>query len=105
VDARLATLRYLRELVLGARGNLATLRPYRVARELSPGGERAAAAALAAFFRELVRCGYIVAVKRTARGRLYGLRRGSWLWRALLEREPREVLEELEAECKKEGRG
>jgi len=91
--------------VLGARGNLVTFRPSRVARELPLGSERAAAAALAAFFRELVRCGYIVAVKRSSRGWLYGLRRGSWLWRMLLEREPREVLEELEAECKKEGRG
>lgn len=98
---KLITLRFLREQVQNAKGNLITFRPSKVAQDLHLYGRqelRAKTVLIRAFLDDLVQRGYITIIKRSARGKVYGLYKTNKLWDMLSLYEPEKVLELLEAE-------
>ncbi len=98
---KLITLRFLREQVQNAKGNLITFRPSKVAQDLHLYGRqelRAKTVLIRIFLDDLVQRGYITIIKRSARGKVYGLYKTNKLWDMLTLYEPEKVLELLEAE-------
>ncbi|MGK0549661.1 MAG: DNA-binding protein [Pyrobaculum sp.] len=98
---KLITLRFLREQVQNAKGNLITFRPSKVAQDLHLYGRlelRAKTVLIRTFLDDLVQRGYITIIKRSARGKVYGLYKTNKLWDMLTLYEPEKVLELLEAE-------
>jgi hypothetical protein len=73
---KLITIKFLRDQVQNAKGNLITFRPSKVAQDLQLYGRqdmRAKTVLIRAFLDELVQRGYITVIKRSARGKVYGL--------------------------------
>jgi len=98
---KLITIRFLREQVQNAKGNLITFRPSKVAQDLQLYGRqdlRAKTVLIRAFLDDLVQRGYITIIKRSARGKVYGLYKSNRYWDMLTIYEPEKVLELLEAE-------
>jgi hypothetical protein len=98
---KLITIKFLRDQVQNAKGNLITFRPSKVAQDLQLYGRqdmRAKTVLIRAFLDELVQRGYITVIKRSARGKVYGLYRSNKFWEMLILHEPEKLLELLEAE-------
>ena len=98
---KLAIIKFLKELVQSAKGNLVTFRPSKVVQELhiyDSHDMRTKTVMIRAFLDELVQRGYITVIKRSARGKVYGLYRNNRFWSVLLSREPEGVLETLNME-------
>lgn len=98
---KLVTIKFLREQVQNARGNLITFRPSKVAQDLHLYGRqdlRAKTVLIRTFLDDLVQRGYITIIKRSARGKVYGLHKNNKFWDILALYEPDKVLEILEAE-------
>jgi len=98
---KLITLKFLKDQVQNAKGNLITFRPSKVAQDLHIYDRqdlRAKTVLIRTFLDDLVQRGYITVVKRSARGKVYGLYRSNKFWDLLLTYEPDKVLELLESE-------
>ncbi|MGC9051144.1 DNA-binding protein [Pyrobaculum sp.] len=98
---KLITIKFLREQVQNAKGNLVTFRPSKVAQDLHLYGRqdlRAKTVLIRAFLDDLVQRGYITIIKRSARGKVYGLYKANKFWDMLSIYEPEKVLEFLESE-------
>jgi hypothetical protein len=98
---KLITIKFLRDQVQNAKGNLITFRPSKVAQDLQLYGRqdmRAKTVLIRAFLDELVQRGYITVIKRSARGKVYGLYKNNKFWEMLILHEPEKILELLEAE-------
>jgi hypothetical protein len=98
---KLITIKFLRDQVQNAKGNLITFRPAKVAQDLHLYGRqdmRAKTVLIRAFLDELVQRGYVTVIKRSARGKVYGLYRNNKFWEMLILHEPEKLLELLEAE-------
>jgi hypothetical protein len=98
---KLITIKFLREQVQNAKGNLVTFRPSKVAQDLHLYGRqdlRAKTVLIRAFLDDLVQRGYITIIKRSARGKVYGLYKANKFWDMLAIHEPEKVLEFLESE-------
>jgi hypothetical protein len=98
---KLITIKFLRDQVQNAKGNLITFRPSKVAQDLQLYGRqdmRAKTVLIRTFLDELVQRGYITVIKRSARGKVYGLYRSNKFWEMLILHEPEKLLELLEAE-------
>jgi hypothetical protein len=98
---KLITIKFLRDQVQNAKGNLITFRPSKVAQDLQLYGRqdmRAKTVLIRAFLDELVQRGYITVIKRSARGKVYGLYKNNKFWEMLILYEPEKILELLEAE-------
>ncbi|ACB39821.1 hypothetical protein [Pyrobaculum neutrophilum] len=101
IRIKLITLRFLRDQVQNARGNLITFRPSKVAQDLHLYGRqdlRAKTVLIRAFLDDLVQRGYITIIKRSARGKVYGLYKNNKFWDILSAYEPDKILELLESE-------
>jgi hypothetical protein len=101
IRIKLITIKFLREQVQNAKGNLVTFRPSKVAQDLHLYGRqdlRAKTVLIRAFLDDLVQRGYITIIKRSARGKVYGLHRANKFWDILSLYEPEKVLEFLESE-------
>jgi len=98
---RLVTLKFLKDQVQNAKGNLITFRPSKVAQDLHIYDRqdlRAKTVLIRTFLDDLVQRGYITVVKRSARGKVYGLYKSNKFWDLLSTYEPDKILELLEAE-------
>lgn len=98
---KLITIKFLRDQVQNAKGNLITFRPSKVAQDLQLYGRqdmRAKTVLIRAFLDELVQRGYITVIKRSARGKVYGLYKNNKFWEMLILHEPEKILELLETE-------
>ncbi|MEM3995943.1 MAG: DNA-binding protein, partial [Pyrobaculum sp.] len=97
----LVTIKFLRDQVQNAKGNLITFRPSKVAQDLHLYGRqdlRAKTVLIRTFLDDLVQRGYVTIIKRSARGKVYGLYKNNKFWDLLTVYEPEKVLEILEAE-------
>ncbi|ABO09392.1 conserved hypothetical protein [Pyrobaculum calidifontis JCM 11548] len=98
---RLITLKFLKDQVQNAKGNLITFRPSKVAQDLHIYDRqdlRAKTVLIRTFLDDLVQRGYITVVKRSARGKVYGLYKSNKFWDLLSTYEPDKILELLETE-------
>lgn len=98
---KLITIKFLQGQVQNAKGNLITFRPSKVAQDLHLYGRqdlRAKTVLIRAFLDDLVQRGYITIIKRSARGKVYGIYKNNKFWDMLTIHEPEKVLELLEAE-------
>ncbi|MEM1597339.1 MAG: DNA-binding protein [Pyrobaculum sp.] len=98
---KLVTIKFLRDQVQNAKGNLITFRPSKVAQDLHLYGRqdlRAKTVLIRTFLDDLVQRGYVTIIKRSARGKVYGLYKNNKFWDLLTVYEPEKVLEILEAE-------
>ncbi len=101
---KLLILQFIKDQIGGSRGNLVTFRPAKVAQDVSVYSRkspRAETVIIRNFLEELVERGFIQIVKRSARGKVYGIQRNSKLWQLLEDNEPVKVLELLELERSK----
>lgn len=101
VRIKLITIKFLREQVQNARGNLITFRPSKVAQDLHIYDRqdlRAKTVLIRAFLDDLVQRGYITIIKRSARGKVYGLYKSNKFWDVLMVYEPEKILELIESE-------
>jgi len=80
----------LKELVMGARGQIVTINQTRIAREVDPYRAETLSKHLSSVFRELARRGLIGEIRKSGRSRFY-LVRGSALWRLIEELSPEEI--------------
>jgi len=95
------TIQFLQDQTKNAKGNLITFRPSKIAQDLSIYSRkdiRAKTVMIRGFLDELVRRGYIAVIKRSARGKVYGLYRTGKLWDLLERYETDKILEILESE-------
>lgn len=95
------TVQFLQDQARNAKGNLITFRPSKIAQDLSIYGRRdlrAKTVMIRGFLDELVHRGYITVIKRSARGKVYGLYRNGKLWDLLEKYEIDKILEILESE-------
>ncbi|MFB6489813.1 MAG: DNA-binding protein [Thermoproteus sp. AZ2] len=95
------TVQFLQDQARNAKGNLITFRPSKIAQDLSIYGRRdlrAKTVMIRGFLDELVHRGYITVIKRSARGKVYGLYRNGKLWDLLERYETDKILEILESE-------
>ncbi|MEZ0318380.1 MAG: DNA-binding protein [Pyrobaculum sp.] len=98
---KLITIKFLRDQVQNAKGNLITFRPSKVAQDLHLYGRqdlRAKTVMIRTFLDDLVQRGYVTIIKRSARGKVYGLYKNNRFWDILVVYEPEKVLEILESE-------
>ncbi len=98
---KLVTVKFLKEQVQNARGNLITFRPSKVIHSLNlydMQDLRAKTVLVRSFLDDLVQRGYVAIIKRSARGKVYGLYRSNKLWDFLHVYDPERVLEILETE-------
>lgn len=95
------TIQFLQSQAKNAKGNLITFRPSKIVQDLSiytRKDVRAKTVMVRGFLDELVHRGYITVIKRSARGKVYGLYRDGRLWDILQRYELDKVLEILESE-------
>ena len=93
-------LQFLKDLVVNAKGQLVTFRPAKVAQEISlktRRSPRAESVVIRNFFEELVEYKLIQVVKKSARGKVYGIYRNSILWNALEKYDVEYVLSLIES--------
>ena len=93
-------LQFLKDLVANAKGQLVTFRPAKVAQEISlktRRSPRAESVVIRNFFEELVEYKLIQVVKKSARGKVYGIYRNSILWSALEKYDVEYVLSLIES--------
>jgi len=96
---KLLVIQFLKDLVQNARGQVVTFRPAKVAQEIAfktRRSPRAESVIIRNFFEELVEHRLIHVIKKSARGKVYGLYRDSFLWRVLETYEPHYVLSIIE---------
>ena len=97
---KLGVLEYLKNQVQSARGNLVTFRPSKIASDILPyynkNNIRAKTVLVRAFLDELVERGFLTVIKKSARGKVYGLLRSNEFWRMLETNSVEEILERLE---------
>ena len=102
---KLLVLQFLKELVMNAKGQLVTFRPAKIAQEISlktRRSPRAESVVIRNFFEELVEYKLIQVVKKSARGKVYGIYRNSMLWHLLEHYDPPSVLAIIENIIKSE---
>ncbi|MGC8596374.1 MAG: hypothetical protein ACP5NY_00490 [Thermocladium sp.] len=103
MDARnikIYVLQVMKDLVVNSRGRLVTLRPSKLAQDISIKSRkspRAESVVIRNFLEELVEKGLIKVVKRSARGKVYGIYRESDLWKMLVGYQPRSILSLVES--------
>ncbi|MGC8542665.1 MAG: hypothetical protein ACP5NQ_01890 [Vulcanisaeta sp.] len=88
-------LQMLKDMVVNAKGQLITFRPAKVAQDISiwtRKSPRSESVIVRNFLEELVELGLIRVIKRSARGKVYGIMRGSEFWLILEHNNVHEVL-------------
>jgi len=81
-------LQFLKEQIKSSKGNLVSFRPARVAYEIAQytrRSPRAETVIVRNYLDKLVELGYIEVIKRSSRGKLYGIYKTSKLWQLLEE--------------------
>jgi hypothetical protein len=76
-------LQMLKDMVSNAKGQLITFRPAKVAQDISiwtRKSPRSESVIVRNFLEELVELGLIRVIKRSARGKVYGIERGTEFW-------------------------
>lgn len=83
---KISVISKLKEYVYSSKGNLITVRPSKIAQEISTVGRvtRADGVIIRNFLEQLVERGYMEVIKRSARGKVYGIRRGGEFWELLM---------------------
>jgi len=103
---KLLTLQFLKELISNAKGQLVTFRPAKIAQEIASRtrrSPRAESVVIRNFFEELVEYKLIHVIKKSARGKVYGIYRNTVLWNLLEHYDPQSVLAIIESIIKNEG--
>ncbi len=103
---KLLTLQFLKELISNAKGQLVTFRPAKIAQEIASRtrrSPRAESVVIRNFFEELVEYKLIHVVKKSARGKVYGIYRNTVLWNLLEHYDAQSVLVIIESIIKHEG--
>ncbi|MFN3804052.1 MAG: DNA-binding protein [Pyrobaculum sp.] len=98
---KLVTIKFLKDQVQNAKGNLVTFRPSKVIHDLqlySRQDLRAKTVLIRTFLDDLVQRGYVAIIKRSARGKVYGLYKNNRFWDVLMFHDAEKVLELLESE-------
>ncbi|GEM_PF-2263874 len=102
---KLLVLQFLKDLVMNAKGQLVTFRPAKIAQEISAKtrrSPRAESVVIRNFFEELVEYKLIQVIKKSARGKVYGISRNSMLWNLLEHYDTQSVLAIIENMMKSE---
>lgn len=79
-------LQFLKEQIRNSRGNLVSFRPAKVAYEIAQytrRSPRAETVIVRNYLDKLVELGYIEVIKKSSRGKLYGIYKTSKLWQLL----------------------
>jgi len=103
---KMLVLQFLKEIISNARGQLVTFRPAKIAQEISSitrRSPRAESVVIRNFFEELVEYKLIQVIKKSARGKVYGIYRNSMLWNLLEHYDVGSVLAIIENIMKSEG--
>lgn len=97
---KINVLAKLKEYVSSAKGNLITVRPSKIAQEVNTVGRvtRADGVIIRNFLEQLVEKGYIEVIKRSARGKVYGIRKGGEFWRILTIHSPEDILDIIDSD-------
>ncbi|MFP3195159.1 MAG: DNA-binding protein [Caldivirga sp.] len=84
----------LKEYASSSKGNLITVRPSKIAQEINTVGRvtRADGVVIRNFLEQLVERGYMEVIKRSARGKVYGIRKGGEFWRLLMTHSPEDIV-------------
>ena len=88
-------LQMLKDMVSNAKGQLITFRPAKVAQDISiwtRKSPRSESVIVRNFLEELVELGLIRVIKRSARGKVYGIERGTEFWLILEHNNVHDVL-------------
>ncbi len=99
LEFREKILKIIREQVVSSRGNLVTFRASKIAKQLSKEyskNGKAITLAVKEYLEVLVKYGYLEVIKETSRGRIYGLKRNSPLWKLLENASPSDIRELVE---------
>lgn len=102
IDAKkvkLLILQILKDMVINAKGRVITFRPARIAQDISvwtKKSPRSESVIVRNFLEELVELGFIRVIKRSARGKVYGIVRNTDFWVILEQRGPHDVLSIVE---------
>ncbi|MCG2863073.1 MAG: hypothetical protein L7H10_07055 [Vulcanisaeta sp.] len=92
---KILILQMLKDMVLNARGQLITFRPAKVAQDISVWtrkSPRSESVIVRNFLEELVELGFIKVIKRSARGKVYGIMRGTEFWLILEHKNVHDIL-------------
>jgi hypothetical protein len=92
---KILILQMLRDMVLNAKGQLITFRPAKVAQDISiwtRKSPRSESVIVRNFLEELVELGLVRVIKRSARGKVYGIMRGTEFWFILERNNVHEIL-------------
>jgi len=103
---KMLVLQFLKEIISNARGQLVTFRPAKIAQEISSitrRSPRAESVVIRNFFEELVEYKLIQVIKKSARGKVYGIYRNSMLWNLLEHYDVNDVLTIIENIMRSEG--
>ncbi len=99
---KLLIIQILKDLVMSARGRLVTFRPAKVAQDISTltkKSPRSESVIVRNFLEELVELGLVKVIKRSARGKVYGITRDSEFWNILERYNANEIMSYIDA-CK-----
>ena len=92
---KILILQMLKDMVLNAKGQLITFRPAKVAQDISiwtRKSPRSESVIVRNFLEELVELGLIRVIKRSARGKVYGIMRNTEFWLILEHNNVYEIL-------------
>ena len=92
---KILILQMLKDMVLNAKGQLITFRPAKVAQDISiwtRKSPRSESVIVRNFLEELVELGLIRVIKRSARGKVYGIMRNTEFWLILEHNNVHEIL-------------
>ncbi|WP_048056850.1 hypothetical protein [Vulcanisaeta moutnovskia] len=92
---KILILQMLKDLVINAKGQLITFRPAKVAQDISiwtRKSPRSESVIVRNFLEELVELGLIKVIKRSARGKVYGIIRNTEFWLILEHNNVHEIL-------------
>ncbi|WP_238375122.1 hypothetical protein [Vulcanisaeta thermophila] len=92
---KILILQMLKDMVRNSRGQLITFRPAKVAQDISiwtRKSPRSESVVVRNFLEELVELGLVRVIKRSARGKVYGIMRGSDFWLLLESGNVHEIL-------------
>ncbi len=95
VHMKISVVTKLKEYASSSKGNLITVRPSKIAQEINTVGRvtRADGVVIRNFLEQLVERGYMEVIKRSARGKVYGIRKGGEFWKLLMSHNPEDILD------------